>query len=152
MAAGAPSDTPSCPTVRLPPTATVSRLHKRSSKWDDRDDDDSRQEKTVEHLRYIRLSQLNADSSKVKQTAEDNSCLIAVHLGRFTKQSWDEFNDEIKQAENEYLDGVASLRDVRLSPMPMDGSRTDEHDRMVTLIRGFKPIAVFRYRRCHCDL
>lgn len=63
-------------------------------------------------------------------------------LGRFSKQSWDEFNDEIKQAENEHLmQGiVAGCALVAYA----DGWVTDdEHDRMVSLIRGFEPIATF---------
>ena len=63
-------------------------------------------------------------------------------LGRFSKQSWNEFNDEIKQAENEHLmEGiVAGCALVAYA----DGWVTDEeHDRMVSLIRGFEPIATF---------
>jgi tellurite resistance protein TerB len=63
-------------------------------------------------------------------------------LGRFTRQSWDEFNHEIKQAQNEHLmEGiVAACALVAYA----DGSVADvEHDRMVSLIRGFEPIAVF---------
>ena len=63
-------------------------------------------------------------------------------LSRFSKQLWDEFNDEIKQAENEHLmEGiVAGCALVAYA----DGWVTnDEHDRMVSLIRGFEPIAVF---------
>ena len=63
-------------------------------------------------------------------------------LGRYSKQSWTEFNDEIKQAENEYLmEGiVAGCALVAYA----DGWVTDvEHDRMLSLIRGFEPIATF---------
>jgi len=63
-------------------------------------------------------------------------------LGRFTKQSWNDFNDEIKQAENEHLmEGiVAGCALVAYA----DGWVTDEErDRMISLIRGFEPIAVF---------
>ena len=63
-------------------------------------------------------------------------------LGRFSRQSWDAFNDEIKQAENEHLmEGiVAGCALVAYA----DGWVTDdEHDRMVSLIRGFEPIATF---------
>ncbi len=63
-------------------------------------------------------------------------------LGRSSKQSWNELNDEIKQAENEHLmEGiVAGCALVAYA----DGWVTDEeHDRMVTLIRGFEPIATF---------
>ncbi len=63
-------------------------------------------------------------------------------LGRFSKQSWNEFNDEIQQAENEHLmEGiVAGCALVAYA----DGQVTDEeHDRMVSLIRGFEPIAAF---------
>jgi len=65
-----------------------------------------------------------------------------ISLGRFSKQSWDEFNDEIKQAENENLmEGiVAGCALVAYA----DGWVTDvEHDRMISLIRGFEPIATF---------
>ena len=63
-------------------------------------------------------------------------------LGRFSKQSWNEFNDEIKQAENEHLmEGiVAGCALVAYA----DGWVTnEERDRMVSLIRGFEPIATF---------
>jgi tellurite resistance protein TerB len=63
-------------------------------------------------------------------------------LGRFSKQSWDEFNDEIQQAENEHvMEGiVAGCALVAYA----DGWVTDdEHNRMVSLIRGFEPIAAF---------
>jgi tellurite resistance protein TerB len=63
-------------------------------------------------------------------------------LGRFSKQSWDEFNDEINQAKNENLmEGiVAGCALVAYA----DGWVTDdEHDRMVSLIRGFEPITAF---------
>jgi tellurite resistance protein TerB len=63
-------------------------------------------------------------------------------LGRFSRQSWGEINDEIKQAENEHLmEGiVAGCALVAYA----DGWVTDdEHDRMVALIRGFEPIAAF---------
>jgi tellurite resistance protein TerB len=63
-------------------------------------------------------------------------------LGRFSKQSWNEFNDEIKQAENEYLmEGiVAGCALVAYADGWVTG---EEHDRMVSLIRGFEPIAAF---------
>jgi tellurite resistance protein TerB len=63
-------------------------------------------------------------------------------LGRFSKQSWNEFNDEIKQAENEHLmEGIISGCALVAYA---DGRVTDdEHDRMVSLIRGFEPIAAF---------
>jgi len=63
-------------------------------------------------------------------------------LGRFSAHSWDEINDEIKQAENEHLmEGiVAGCALVAYA----NGFVTDsEHDRMVGLIRGFEPIATF---------
>jgi tellurite resistance protein TerB len=63
-------------------------------------------------------------------------------LGRFSRQSWDEVNDEIKQAENEHLmEGiVAGCALVAYA----DGWVADaEHDRMVSLIRSFEPIATF---------
>jgi tellurite resistance protein TerB len=63
-------------------------------------------------------------------------------LGRFSKQTWEELNDEIKQAENEHLmEGiVAGCALVAYA----DGWVTqDERDRMVSLIRGFEPIATF---------
>lgn len=63
-------------------------------------------------------------------------------LGRFSKQSWDEFNEEIERAENEHLMGgiVAGCAFVAYA----DGWVTDsERDRMISLIRGFEPIAVF---------
>jgi tellurite resistance protein TerB len=62
--------------------------------------------------------------------------------GRFSGQLWDEFNDEIKKAENEHLmEGiVAGCALVAYA----DGWVADsEHDRMVSLIRGFEPIAAF---------
>jgi tellurite resistance protein TerB len=65
--------------------------------------------------------------------------------GRFSRQSWDELNDEIKQAENEHLmEGiVAGCALVAYA----DGRVTDdEHDRMVSLIRRFEPIAAFGVR------
>lgn len=63
-------------------------------------------------------------------------------LGRFSKQSWNEINDEIKQSENEHLmEGiVAGCALVAYA----DGWVTDEeHDRMAGLLRGFEPIAPF---------
>ncbi len=63
-------------------------------------------------------------------------------LGRFSKQSWDEFNEEIKHSENKHLmEGiVAGCALVAYA----DGWVTDdEHDRMVSLIRGFEPIKAF---------
>ncbi|MDZ4840633.1 MAG: TerB family tellurite resistance protein [Hyphomicrobium aestuarii] len=63
-------------------------------------------------------------------------------LGRISKQTWDDFNHEIKQAQHEHLlEGiVAGCALVAYA----DGWVTDEeHDRMVNLIRGFEPIAVF---------
>ena len=63
-------------------------------------------------------------------------------LGRFPKQSWKDVNDEIKQAENEHLmEGiVAGCALVAYA----DGWVTDEeHDRMLSLLRGFEPIAAF---------
>lgn len=63
-------------------------------------------------------------------------------LGRFSKQSWDEFNTEIRQAHNEHLmEGIiAGCALVAYA----DGWVTDaEHDRMLRLIRGFEPIAAF---------
>jgi tellurite resistance protein TerB len=61
-------------------------------------------------------------------------------ISRLSKQSWDEFNDEIKQAENEYLmEGiVAGCALVAYADGWVTG---EEHDRMVSLIRGFEPIA-----------
>lgn len=63
-------------------------------------------------------------------------------LGRFSKQSWDEFCDEIKQAENEHLmEGIVAGCALVANA---DGRVTgDEHDRMARLIRGFEPIATF---------
>jgi tellurite resistance protein TerB len=61
---------------------------------------------------------------------------------RFSKQSWDEVKDEIRQAENEHLmEGiVAGCALVAYA----DGWVTDqEHDRMLGLIRGFEPITTF---------
>lgn len=63
-------------------------------------------------------------------------------LGRFSKKSWNELNDEILHAENEHLmEGiVAGCAIVAYA----DGWVTDEeHDRMLSLIRGFEPIATF---------
>lgn len=63
-------------------------------------------------------------------------------LGRFSKQSWDDFERDIKLAENEHLmEGiVAGCAIVAYA----DGWVTDEeHDRMLRLIRGFEPISTF---------
>lgn len=63
-------------------------------------------------------------------------------LGRFSKQSWDEFNFEIKQAQNEHLmEGIVA--GCALVAYADGGVTDDEHDRMISLIRGFEPIAVF---------
>jgi tellurite resistance protein TerB len=63
-------------------------------------------------------------------------------LGRFPKQEWDEFNDEIRQAENEHLmEGIVA--GCALVAYADGGVTVDEHDRMVSLIRGFEPIATF---------
>lgn len=63
-------------------------------------------------------------------------------LRRFSKQSWDEFNAEIRQAENEHLmEGIVGGCAIVAYA---DGWVTDEeHDRMLRLIRGFEPIAAF---------
>lgn len=63
-------------------------------------------------------------------------------LSRFSKQSWDDFNAEIRQAENEHLmEGIVSGCAIVAYA---DGWVTDEeHDRMLRLIRGFEPIAKF---------
>lgn len=63
-------------------------------------------------------------------------------IGRFSKQSWNELNEEIKRAENEHLmEGiVAGCALVAYA----DSIVTDEeHDRMVRLIRAFEPISAF---------
>jgi len=63
-------------------------------------------------------------------------------LGRFSKQSWEDFNDEVHQAQNEHLmDGiVAGCALVAYA----DGWVTEEERiRMLGLIRGFEPIAAF---------
>jgi tellurite resistance protein TerB len=63
-------------------------------------------------------------------------------MGRLSKQSWNDLNEEIRQAENEHLmEGiVAGCALVAYA----DGWVTDEeHDRMVSLIRGFEPVAAF---------
>lgn len=63
-------------------------------------------------------------------------------LGRLSKQSWNDLNEEIRHAENEHLmEGiVAGCALVAYA----DGWVTDEeHDRMVNLIRGFEPVAAF---------
>ena len=63
-------------------------------------------------------------------------------LGRFSKKTWNELNDQILFAENEHLmEGItAGCALVAYA----DGWVTDEeHDRMVCLIRGFEPIATF---------
>ena len=63
-------------------------------------------------------------------------------LGRFSKQSWEDFNAEVHRARHEHLmDGiVAGCALVAYA----DGWVTEEErDRMLGLIRGFEPIAAF---------
>ncbi len=63
-------------------------------------------------------------------------------LRRFSKQSWEEFTDEVHRARNEHLmEGiVAGCAIVAYA----DGWVTeDERRRMIGLIRGFEPIAAF---------
>jgi tellurite resistance protein TerB len=63
-------------------------------------------------------------------------------LSRVSRQSWDEFHDEIKQAQNEHLmEGIVA--GCALVAYADGWVTTEEHDRMVSLIRGFEPIAVF---------
>jgi tellurite resistance protein TerB len=63
-------------------------------------------------------------------------------FGRFSKRSWEDFNDEVHRAKNEHLmDGiVAGCALVAYA----DGWVTEEERvRMLGLIRGFEPIAAF---------
>lgn len=63
-------------------------------------------------------------------------------LGRFSKKSWEDFNQEVHRAQNAHLmDGiVAGCALVAYA----DGWVTEEeHVRMLGLIRGFEPIAAF---------
>ncbi len=63
-------------------------------------------------------------------------------LRRFSKQSWEDFNEEVCRAHNEHLmEGiVAGCALVAYA----DGWVTeDEHRRMLALLRGFEPISVF---------
>lgn len=63
-------------------------------------------------------------------------------LGRFSKRSWEDFNDEVHRAQNEHLmEGiVAGCALVAYA----DGWVTEEERvRMLGLIRGFEPIAAF---------
>lgn len=63
-------------------------------------------------------------------------------LGRFSKRSWEDFGEELQQAQNEHLmEGiVAACALVAYA----DGWVTDEeHGRMLRLVRGFEPIAAF---------
>ncbi len=61
---------------------------------------------------------------------------------RLSKHSWDELHDEIKQAKNEHLmEGIVA--GCALVAYADGWVTTEEHDRMVSLIRRFEPIAAF---------
>ncbi len=63
-------------------------------------------------------------------------------LERFSNRTWEEFNDEVHRARSEHLmEGIiAGCAIVAYA----DGWVTqDERSRMLALIRGFEPIAIF---------
>lgn len=63
-------------------------------------------------------------------------------LGRFSKRSWEEFGDEVHRAQNEHLmEGIVA--GCALVAYADGWVTTEEHDRMLGLLRGFQPIAAF---------
>ena len=63
-------------------------------------------------------------------------------LGGFAKRSWEDFGDEVHRAQNEHLmEGIVA--GCALIAFADGWVTTEEHDRMLGLIRGFEPIAAF---------
>lgn len=63
-------------------------------------------------------------------------------LRRFSKRSWEDFGDEVHRAQNEHLmEGIVA--GCALVAYADGWVTTEEHDRMLGLIRGFEPIAAF---------
>ena len=63
-------------------------------------------------------------------------------LSRFSKRSWEDFDGEVHRSQNEHLmEGIVSA--CALVAYADGWATTEEHDRMLALIRGFEPIAAF---------
>ena len=63
-------------------------------------------------------------------------------LSRFSKRSWEDFGGEVHRSQNEHLmEGIVS--GCALVAYADGWATSEEHDRMLALIRGFEPIAAF---------